>query len=453
MNPQSPPKAQRTLVDAEAGTPTEDEWPIIRPENFSPLKASALLASDGLPQRSVSEGSALPRDGIPVLKSRATTPHSVNNHTTSQKSSPSTADDESSYKKFKQMTEPRTFSSMNPYTKSFHAFSTSTEVAIESPLAHKGRTLPAVSIPPRISSKRSSLPFPDKSQNETPMQPPTDPARSVKPGSTQWPVLKTTAGPVLIEQSTAGKLHGHEQEPSAEPEQDHLAFYGPTPATQSHYGFIDSASTWSLAAGSSVNDELEVEYEGTVRVKRLSWHASNTGSGPTLRISADADAVLLGRDNSIPAVPALPEVVPRETSEERFLSTFPGRVSKQVLVKMTTSTSSRSPTPSSVGIEGVEGKPVRITPIRSMQPTRKPSIGDLSKKSTSPVGPAPEEVGLDKQVPSLSRDESRSSFKAAQGTPLSQANSKSEHQAPNKAKEPSYVSRAYCLAVLWLTTF
>ena len=440
VNPESPPKAQRTLVDAEAGTPTEEEWPILRPENISSPEASANPKNDGLPQRSASEGSALRRNGIPIHKSRATTPLSVNNGTPTQKGPSFAESDDMSHKKFRQMTEPRTFSSMNPYAKNFHAFSTNTEVAIDSPLAHKQRTIPTVSIPPRISSKRSSLPLPEKPRNESHAQSTPDPSRSVKPGSTKWPVLDATIQNVPAEQKTIEQPRSHEQQHPSETTQVDIAFSSPAPATQSHYGSIDSISTWSLAAGSSLNDDSEVDYDGTVRIKRLTWHSSNPNSGPTLRISSDADAVLLGRNDPIPAVPALPEHTLENASQERSLSTLAGRVSKQVLVKMPSSSSSRSPTPSSTGTEGMESKPVKITPIRSMQPPRKPSTGDLSKKLTSPVTPVPTELVREMDIPSYSQTRPRTSFEILQEMSSSPAKSDTINQISNKYKQHSYVS-------------
>lgn len=440
VNPESPPKAQRTLVDAEAGTPTEEEWPILRPENISPSDVSTNSKGDGLPQRSASEGSALRRNGIPVHKSRATTPLSVNDSTPSQKGSSSSENDDTSHRKFRQMTEPRIFSSMNPYAKSFHAFSTSTEVAVDSPLTHKQRALPAVSIPPRISSKRSSLPLPEKTRNETHAQPTPDLSRSVKPGSTKWPVLEATIDKVLIERKTTKQPKSHEQQLPSGATQDNFAFSGSAPTTQSHYGSIDSISTWSLAAGSSLNDDSEIDYEGTVRVKRLTWHSSNPDSGPTLRISSDADAILLGQDDSIPAVPALPDHTRENVSQELSLNTLTGRVSKPVLTKMPSSSSSRSPTPSSPGTEVMESKPVKITPIRSMQPPRKPSTGDLSKKPTSPATPVPMEIVRDTEILCSSQTNPRSSFDILREMPSSPAKSDTLHQISNKHKPYNYVS-------------
>ncbi|XPS79879.1 hypothetical protein M3J09_011849 [Ascochyta lentis] len=442
VNPQSPPKAQRTLVDAEAGSPTEEEWPILQPENVSQSKTLALPTSDSVPQRSMSEGSALRRNGTPALTSRLATCSSVKNCTPSQKSSPSTAEEEMRHEKFRQMTEPRTFSSMNPYAKSFHAFSTNTEAAIDSPLAYKRSNPIVMSIPPRTSSKRGYLPLSDTTHDEVFIPHISDPSRSVKPGSIKWPILETATEIVSIEKPSAKEPGDQEQQCPAEAMSSGSAFSGPMSAAGSHYGSIDGISMSSLVAGPSLSDESEVDYEGSVRVKRLSWHSSNPNSGPTLRISAEADAVILGRDVLIPAVPALPRHVPERASQERSLSTLAGHFPKQILVKMIPRTGSRSLTPSSGEIEGNDSKPVKVTPIRSMQPPRKPSTKNLSKGSTSPFALVPAGVGKDEPVGDTLPHESGSLFKV-----LQEDKAEVEHQNPNETHQHSYEAGNYSTTI------
>lgn len=239
------------------------------------------------------------------------------------------------------MTEPRTFSSTNPYAKSFHAFSTSTEVAIESPLLHKGGAPPAVSIPPRLSSKRYSLQSSGNPQKRTSTPSPVDPSRSVKPGNTRWPTLNTPISPIVLDKS------------AAERKQEYFTFSSCTPTTQSQCGSIDSTSTRGTADGLSTNDETILGDEGTIRVKHLSWHPSNPGAGPTLRISAEADAVLLGRDESIPTVPALLESVSENTSQERSLDLSVAQLDYQ------------APYPSSCSPSAAPSNPARSTPSQA----------------------------------------------------------------------------------------
>lgn len=66
-----------------------------------------------------------------------------------------------------------------------------------------------------------------------------------------------------------------------------------------------SASLWSQAAGSSVDDEPQIEEPG-YRTRRFSDHPLKSELGAVLRISDDADAILLGKD-----APSIPEAVAR----------------------------------------------------------------------------------------------------------------------------------------------
>lgn len=446
VDPASPPKAQRTLVDAEAGSPSEGVWPILQPENVSPSEPLATSTSDGLPQRSVSEGSALTRNGIPVLKSRITASLFNKNHTSSQQSDLSARSYELSHERFRQMTEPRTFNSMNTYAEPFHAFSTNSEVAIDSPLAHNQRASPVVIVPPRISSKRSSLPSPDTAPGELPAAP-FQPARS---GSTQCSVFEVKGDYTSNDQANNEVLRDIQWHPTTQPEEVEPVSVGSATATQSHRRSVDSSSTWSLGTSSLLKDEPELDYEGTVRVKRLSWHSSNPDSGPTLRISADADAVLLGRAGSIPAVPALPEHMLRDPSQERSLSTLAGQVSKHITNKMGPTTGSCTSTPSSTEAEAetetetTGSRPIRITPIRSMQPPRKSSTGDLFTCPISPAATTPIEVADEQEVLELSRMNINSSFEVLQETPLSQIKFDAADHTSNRCQKHNYV----CI-VLW----
>lgn len=143
----------------------------------------------------------------------------------------------------------------------------------------------------------------------------------------------------------------------------------------------DSASTWSLAAGSSLDGEPEIRYEGDVRVKRLLWRSSYSGSGPTLRISADADSVLLGRDRSIPAIPALPEHLLESSPQGNLLNSIAGRVSKQILVMKTSASTSRAPTP--LPTETPESDSARFLPVGTMQLPHEVSTEHIAKNHDS----------------------------------------------------------------------
>ncbi|KAF1926227.1 uncharacterized protein M421DRAFT_94085 [Didymella exigua CBS 183.55] len=396
VNPESPPKAPRTLVDAEAGTPTEDVWPVLQPENIPPSRSPALSTDGNLPQRSVSEGSALRRNGTPVSKSRITTPL-VNNRTPFHTRELSAEEEQFNPQRPRHMPVPRVFSPANPYAKSFHAFSTDANMAIDSPIAHKQQALPAVAIPPRISSKRNSLPSPDTAVDEL-LTPPSASVRPAQPGCTKWPILaaaEESAKPRVTEEACENK-----QCLNSEPEDNGLVCFDGADTTKSKYGSIDSVSTWSFAAESSLDNEAEIDYEGAVCVKRLAWHSSSLESGPTLRISADADTVILGRDDSIPAVPALSEHMLQ--SQEYFSGSLPGRAPKLVCVNTDVSADSRTSTSCSTETETIGRKSVQITPIRSMQPPRKSSTGDLSAKFPSLGTAASREIGIVKKSSTMS---------------------------------------------------
>src|SRR5690242_2278329 len=68
VNSASPAKPQRTLVDAEAGTPTDEQWPILRPENVLPSKHPSFSTVDDLVHCSVLKGSAGQRNNISALR-------------------------------------------------------------------------------------------------------------------------------------------------------------------------------------------------------------------------------------------------------------------------------------------------------------------------------------------------------------------------------------------------
>ena len=128
--------------------------------------------------------------------------------------------------------------------------------------------------------------------------------------------------------------------------------------------------------------------EGT-RVKRLSWHSSGSGSspgtGPILTISGDADAMILGQRDSIPAVPAIPLVLPERTTQPRSFSALTSRISKATTSRAELTITTASPVPSTKEFTANGSPVVKISPIRSMQPPRQPSLDANSPRSPSSV--------------------------------------------------------------------
>ncbi|CAN9316950.1 unnamed protein product [Alternaria sp. RS040] len=128
--------------------------------------------------------------------------------------------------------------------------------------------------------------------------------------------------------------------------------------------------------------------DGT-RVKRLSWHSSGSGSssgtGPILTISGDADAMILGQRDSIPAVPAIPLVLPERTTQPRSFSALTSRMSKATTSRAELTITTASPVPSTKELTANGSPVVKISPIRSMQPPRQPSLDANSPRSPSSV--------------------------------------------------------------------
>ena len=400
INPESPPKAQRTLVDAEAGSPTSEKWPILQPENISPLESPTLPRDIGRPQRSVSEGLVLGRTAIPTLQGRVFKPVSVQGYLSSQMSGSSVADaapdrDESVPKE-----ETFTPNSSDLDAKTFHALSIDTKVAMISSLEPKQETSPSVVIPPRTSSKRNSLPPSCIATDELPTRTSSLSFRPVKPGCTKWPFLPAD----VIDRTTDTHINGEHVDKEAKTKDGGPVTMDNANLEGSNYGSIDTTSTWSLAAGSSLNDEPEVYYEDDFRAKRLSWHSCNSETGPTLKLSTDADAVLLGQISSIPEVPTMLDQAPGVVAQDCALGSMARLAANQVPVDGTSSTSLQAPTSSSA--ETSESKPVKISPIRSMQPSRKSSTVDLSRDTASAGAPTTsdeqrkqEESRFDKEQP------------------------------------------------------
>lgn len=358
---------------------------MLQPDNLLLSKSPAPVKTSMLPQRSISEGSALRWSGVPVLGDRGIL-YFANNSIPLQKSDFLDEAEQLGDSRPKILTGPRALGPLNPYSKSFHALSTDSNIAMGSPHVPKQQTIAAIAIPPRISSKRVPLLSPDTSAGESHKQF----SASLRPEN---------AGCNKLPNSAAGEETGvlvdsivNDEHLLAEPENSQQFSFDGADVAQPHYGSIDSVSTWSLAAGSSLADEAGVNDEGSARVKHLSWHSSDPRTGPTLRIAVDADEILLGQDREIPTVPTVSEYMVPESLHQHSGVTLPGRVSRQVLVNTDAAAVSRTPTPSWAETQIIGNRPVKITPIRSMQPPRKPSTEDLSQRSLSLSTPALAEV-------------------------------------------------------------
>lgn len=239
-----------------------------------------------------------------------------------------------------------------------HAISTTNNVPIESPPARKIVALAKLYVPPRTSSKHSPLPSPMHDEPDVPT------SRLVKHGSTKWPILGNS--PSRTNNETIDPADGiHE-------------------ATM-RICSIENNSNGSLPAVSNVDDLPEQHEDSSARIKRQSWRSSNSGSGPILTIFEDADAVLLGRDNLTPSVPKLPTKVNANLLQKRSMSSLASRISKQSRSRFSTTGLPRLTTPGAEDHESGEHLPVKIYPIRSMQPPRQSSLESFSPLLSSPM--------------------------------------------------------------------
>lgn len=402
IDPNSPPKAQRTLVDAESGTPSEEEWPILRPENVTSLMNQMPRVSgiDVQQQRSVSLGAAPARVATSYF---AIAEHSHANMMNTSGApevdfSPSMGESSQS-QQGRQFTESRRLSSNNPYANAaaFHAISTDSDSAMESPLARKKSAVGRIPVPPRISSKRSSLPLPDQNVLglSTPRPSLQSPQAELEPE--KWPLLQEQDTEQHV--GSGSLLSPAEQTATAMSPQDQPQVVhdltlrvsqstGVKSTVQYATGSLRSNSSWSMAAGSSLDGEPGTDHDDGTRVKHLSKHSSASEPGAKLTIKSDADAVLHGRDAPVPNVPSLSEKLRGKLPQESSLGAMAGRLSRQTMSRISNLTS-RTSTPNLTEVAAQPPTPVkpttpvRINPIRSMQPARKSSVGGPSSPMSS----------------------------------------------------------------------
>jgi hypothetical protein len=364
MNPFSPVKAKRTLVDATVTTPTGEKWPIIRPENVQPLEHDAATSEtekDRLEASSCTDG-----------------PHS---------SDPT------------EITESVEKLGISEASSDIGcAISTPDNKALDSPLACKTGVRPSTAVlptmilptavPPRDSSlreQRSSLPLLNNSRSSSGSDVPAPRPLLMKPGSTKWPLLDSAPSSATFTSQHDDKNREtntiKQLDDSDKPFEVTQSFETYHTTVSQHFS-TGSPSTKTINDASSFENTKEPGLCPKNRTKRLSAHTINSGLGPILTIANDADAILLGDRISVPEVPPIPDTVSVK-SEERSLSALAGRISRQTMSKISL-TISRSATPHSSEAETNGGTQIRITPIKSMKPPRRGSAesGEISPSPT-----------------------------------------------------------------------
>jgi hypothetical protein len=329
----------------------------------------------------------------PVTLSRKPLPMRVNSDTQAQTRPPSNQRNEG-YKKPVGADELRTTSLANRHSRSSHTLSADDSMAMimDSPRVER-ESLKLLSVPQRVSSKRISLPLLSSDKSMLASEAPSVSTRQVRPGSTKWPILEEIQDDRRLleisalsqQRSDLQNLADSQSRPVSGFTQQFAESVSTSHMAQSQYGSIDSASTWSMAAESIQNDEPECEYEGDTRIKRLSWHSSSSGNGPVLKIAMEADSILLQEEAAVPKVPAMPENVPKKLAQERSISHLTGRLSRHTISMRSPGTDSHFSGPNPPEKVMNKHKPVKISPIRAMQPPRKPSLKQRVDSLLPPV--------------------------------------------------------------------
>ena len=373
VNPLSPPKAQRTLVDAQVtGTPTSEDWPILPPENVpsknsSPPSGSCSVYSEDVAQRLGVEMSSNKsgRSATAPLNAGSRRVLSPAPDSSTNRASPLLS-----------------VNAFEPTPVVLHAITTAYGEALESPLAHK------LVVPPRTSSKRTSLPLPNRKDQQsviTAAITATSRRQQTRSGCTNWPMLGAKGNqdapfastPLIPNQDSGNTVENN----------------GPDTVDSDAHSGLEPADICRLTLTQEVPQETRSSlvtemYKRTGpsnRVKRLSGHSTSPGFGPTLTIADDANSVLLGQKEPMPAWPIVLDAGPHKATEERSLSALAGRISRQTMSRISMSIGSRSSTPQPSENDSKMKSTVKIYPTRSMQPPREASIESPPRSSSLPL--------------------------------------------------------------------
>jgi hypothetical protein len=348
VNPLSPPKAQRTLVDAEvAGTPTSEDWPILPAENTSVRDSSPLPVSASSSVYSEDENT----EEFVQREDHASSSNDAGRPATA----PPGHDYERALSPF--VASSPSVNALTPLLYTVHAVTTASDEALESPFARK------VAVPPRISSKRTSLPIRSRQQQQpvtTAAHVATFRRQQKKPGHTKWPLLGMRGGKFSPATSS--------------------------PLVQKSDGAEDGETLREFLSSSPFTNTppQNQENDSGNRVKRLSGRS--TGSlGPVLTIADDADLVLLGQGDQKSTGPSTGGVGSGAATQERSLSALAGRISRQTMSRVSGSVSSRSSTPQPVEKANQGEPPVKIYPIRGMRPPRRDDVDSKTRSASSPL--------------------------------------------------------------------
>lgn len=428
VNPASPPKAQRTLIDAEvAGKLSEEEWPILSPENVTPEQTRS-APMQAVPGASYNRSSG---SGAPGLLSRRqdnrlstgsnwTPPEEwdtclsqeVNSQQQITTTRPELRSARNRLSTGNRLSAAPTWTSPEEWNtrlsqdvnsqQQVHAITTANDEAIDSPLARKQSGRGTQSSSPGTTFQRRSLPL--SAQGQPASATPTAASRHGEAMSTSAneQLLDTNASAYAFSShfSSSGSAatpllseyqYGVQGANTVEDKETQVQAHGviePTdnyPPRRSRENSFDSSDTWSQAAGSSIDEERHQQFESSTRVRFPHPHLH--GGGPVLRIHEDADEVLMGNAGDVPEVPPIPEVIPDEAAQ---VSTLAGRFSRETLSRMSSRISLRmglrSGTSQSPEVDtNCTPTPVKANPVRSIRPPGNTSAGVDPQGTSGPT--------------------------------------------------------------------
>lgn len=423
VDPLNSPIAQRTLIDAEIGvTPSSAEWPALSPDNVpsegdgGSQHTNTVNATDS--SFPFAESLSLP--GPHELTAGALDYSyglSLNLHEKKAGSS-SLSPVKSSHADIGEGFAPDT---------TIHALATPDEKALESPLARK------VAIPPRVSSKRAPVPISVTLQESQMVHAAAMAAsrrRAAGMDDTQWPLPNTEGNYPFgiiepqLEPAKMTSLNDARTRNAHGLSDSRDTYHNATLHRASAY----SASSWSQAAGSSIyDDEPEFEEPG-YRTKRISDHSSKSEPGPLLKISEEADAILLGKEPPMPDNTTIMSTL-RQGSLSMITSRTMSRLSAGVSRSRTHQTiTERGATRLSTPGEGQQKyDPLRSTPTQESNVTVRKRSSKVIQKLTTVAS-----TGLDQHLATPP------SFSNTVRSKISPALTRPSPRPPRAEASPSY---------------
>jgi hypothetical protein len=276
------------------------------------------------------------------------------------------------------------------------------DVAISSPLAHKPSTPFLLSVPPRISSKRNSVPLSRHEQTDLPLRAASSNSREVasertafdsneqengEPQPTESDALSTDTLPMIaVSPSVDTSIrHDHkdmrndvcleEDDERNDLYEDAMVASESSPFITYDWSFDPSTGWWT---------------------KRIPTRSDRPHSGMFLRIHEHADAIMYGDPDNMPE--DLPEEKPGRVSVSQSIGTLAGRLSKQAMASMVSINNSSKRTPDVITTVSPNASPAVISPIRSMRPARQTSTalspGRMSIPTAASVLPVEDTIGF-----------------------------------------------------------